>query len=397
MQTIVALDTRFERTPDGAIWSRGWLDHTFWQRYLDVFDAVRVLARVKDVAAPPIGARRADGPSATFDALPHYIGPWQYAARYFELRRAVRDALRGEGAVILRAPGAISSLVETALRRDCRPFGVEVVGDPLDVFSTGGVATIAGPFLRWQIPRLLRRQCATACAVAYVTEQTLQRRYPPAPNAFTTSYSTIDLTDAAFVESARPPRDATWPFRLLLVGSLEQLYKGPDVLIRAVKSCADQGINAHLRIVGDGRCRPDLEALAADVGVGDRVEFAGRLPPGEAIRGELDRADLFVLPSRTEGLPRVLLEAMARATPCIATRVGGIPELLSPEEMIVPGDVQSLASRIVELAADRARLARLSADNLSRARRYHADELRPRRRAFYEYVAECARMAARQD
>ena len=90
------------------------------------------------------------------------------------------------------------------------------------------------------------------------------------------------------------------------------------------------GHDLTLRVVGDGKRRPDLEALAAQLNCRERIVFAGQLP-STAIIGELDRADLFVLPSRQEGLPRAMIEAMARALPCIGSDVAGFPELLPLE------------------------------------------------------------------
>lgn len=84
----------------------------------------------------------------------------------------------------------------------------------------------------------------------------------------------------------------------------------------------------ELRFIGDGGYRSTLTKMASDQGIADRVKFLGWLAAGPAVRAELDRADLFVLPSRTEGLPRALVEAMARGLPCIGSTAGGIPELL---------------------------------------------------------------------
>jgi glycosyltransferase involved in cell wall biosynthesis len=173
-----------------------------------------------------------------------------------------------------------------------------------------------------------------------------------------------------------------------LVGSLEQLYKGPDVLIEAAALCAGFGLHFRITIVGDGRHRTELEALAHARGLTDRIRFTGNLPPGNAVRAELDRADLFVLPSRTEGLPRALIEAMARALPSVATAVGGVPELLSADELVTPGDKSVLARKLQDVLTDPQRLAQLSEENLSKAREFHSDVLRPRRRQFYETVEE---------
>src|SRR5205809_1714074 len=119
-------------------------------------------------------------------------------------------------------------------------------------------------------------------------------------------------------------------------------------------------------IVGSGGYQAQLEARAAALGIGTRVQFRGQLAAAEAVRAELDRADLFVLPSRQEGLPRAMIEAMARGLPCIGSTVGGIPELLAAEDMVPPNDASALARKIREVLADPSRLARMSVRNLAK-------------------------------
>jgi glycosyltransferase involved in cell wall biosynthesis len=122
--------------------------------------------------------------------------------------------------------------------------------------------------------------------------------------------------------------------------------------------------------------------------VKDRITFTGALPAGPAVRGQLDLADLFVMPSRTEGLPRAMVEAMARGLPCIGSSVGGIPELLAQEDLVPPGDADALARKIAEVAGDPHRLAAMSARNLAKAKLYSGSALAERRMAFYRHVRE---------
>src|SRR5262249_10527287 len=157
------------------------------------------------------------------------------------------------------------------------------------------------------------RQCRDACAVAYSTARTLQRRYPAGRGAFVTHYSSIDLHEDAFVQTPPEPRERG-PFTLVTVGALEELYKGTDVLIRAVDALARGGVDVRLRVVGDGRRRPELETLARSLGLANRIDFVGNVPH-ERVPEELDRSDLFALPTRGEGLPRAVIEAMARGLP----------------------------------------------------------------------------------
>jgi len=395
MNVLVTTEARFDRTPDGACWTIGSTSYEFWKRYLDAFDEVRIVARMRNAAALTRGSVRADGPRVALAGLPYYIGPWQYAQRRGAIRRAIRELLQSDDAVIVRAPGPISSMVVAGMRESdpARPYGVEVVGDPYDVFTAGGVGSFLRPILRWSMPRTLRKQCIGACAVAYVTRGALQRRYPANSGAFSTSYSSIDLPDEAFVSAPREALavSAEQPRRIVFVGTLEQLYKAPDVLIDAVAIVRKAHVNVDLRIIGEGKHRGELEARARQLGLTDCVRFLGSLPTGPAIRDELDQADLFVLPSRAEGLPRAMIEAMARAVPCIGAQVGGIPELLAPSELVPPSDAEALAAKILEVLGDPPRLARLSHENLEKACAHHANVLRLRRAAFYRVVHDATR------
>ncbi len=386
MRVVVTAERRFDRTPDGHIWTAATVSYPFLQKYLEVFDHVCVMGRVRDVSDVDPTWKRADGPNVSFAAVPYFVGPGQYLLRRRRAVRAIRKAVEPGDAIILRAPGTIGTLLEPYLWRRRRPFAVEVVADPYDVFAPGSVRHPLRPLLRWWFFRVLQRQCARAGAAAYVTAGYLQQRYPPAADAYAIGCSDIDLLSAAYVTGARRAQNDRRQLRILLVGSLEQLYKSPDVLIKAVAAVARRGLDLELTIVGDGKHRRELEALAKTFGVRNRVRFTGNLAPGDPVRAELDRADLFVLPSRTEGLPRALIEAMARGLPCLGTSIGGIPELLSREELVPVGDVTGLATKIEEILTDRHRLERLSARNLEKAQEFRAEILKPRRRAFLEAV-----------
>ena len=385
MRALVSVGARFAVTGDGVLWGSSSLCHSFWTRYLQIFDEVRLLVRAKECKEPPAGHLPATGPGVTFTALPYYEGPLQFLLRLPRIRRGIRQAVASAEAVQLRLPCFLGTQVHRALPAG-RPYGVEVVGDPWDVFAPGANAHPLRPFFRRYLSRKLRRQCAGASASAYVTEHALQRRYPPAEGSFTTHFSSIDLTDEAFVAEPRSVPAESRRLRLVTVGTLAQLYKAPDVLIDAVGKCVGGGLDLDLVLVGDGKHRAELEARAAKLGLADRVVFRGALPAGEAVRKELDASDVFVLPSRQEGLPRAMIEAMARGLACIGSTIAGIPELLDPDFLVPPDDAGALAARIREVVSDAGRMAEASARNVVKAREYHKDALSPRRIALYEHV-----------
>ncbi|WP_322750145.1 MULTISPECIES: glycosyltransferase family 4 protein [unclassified Frankia] len=162
----------------------------------------------------------------------------------------------------------------------------------------------------------------------------------------------------------------------------EHNHKGHDVLLDAVARIARRDDGITVTIVGTGRRHDALVARARDLGIGGVVTFVTVLDrPG--IRAAFDETDLFVLPSRTEGLPRVLLEAAARGVPAIASSVGGTVELLAGADLVRPGHPAQLAARIEEVLVSPGRLAAMSVRNRATAEGYRARLLQERARHFY--------------
>ncbi len=386
MKVCVSLEQRFYGTRDGCVWTDGPCARPFWDRYLEVFEEVQAIARVKPVDTPPACVVRADGDGVTFAPVTHYIGPREYLKKAVAVRKSVIEGVGPTDAVMLRVPSNLASVLVPTLVRRGQPFAVEVVGDPYDAFSPGAVKHPLRPFLRRWFARELRQHCREAFAGAYVTAEALQRRYPVGPNGRSFYYSDVQLSGL----TAEQPRPATkkQSWKLITVGSLEHLYKAQDIQIDALARCRQQGLDVELILVGDGQHRAALTERAIRLGIVSHVHFRGQLASGGPIRDELDQADLFLLPSRQEGLPRAMIEAMARAMPCLGSTVGGIPELLPAEDMVPPADAEALARKISEIVSDPARMQRMSARNLARAGDFQEDVLRERRLEFYRFVRE---------
>lgn len=386
MNVLVTASAHFVATADGELWcENSSLDYAFWSRYLDVFDGVSLMVRAESRLAAPSGWNRATGVGVRGVPVPDFRSVSELLRFYPNLTKRIRGALAKPMAVNLRVPCPLGEMLWRYLDPG-RPYSVEVVGDPHGTFAPGAVHHPLRRAFRWWFGRQLRRQCWGACASSYVTEDVLQSIYPSAAGAFSTHYSSIDLTEEAFSKRPRSGESNAGRMHLVTVGSLSRPYKATDVLIDAVARCVESGLNVDLTIVGEGRHRSRLEDQVAAAGLESRVRFTGQLTSRAAIRRQLDQADLFILPSRHEGLPKALIEAMARGLPCIGSDVGGIPELLSAEDLVPSGDVNALAARIQDVVADGKRLARMSARNLERARAYRSDALRARRVKFYRYL-----------
>jgi colanic acid/amylovoran biosynthesis glycosyltransferase len=160
----------------------------------------------------------------------------------------------------------------------------------------------------------------------------------------------VDL--GAFVPG--PRREAPGRLNLLCVGRLAPV-KAHLVLFDAVRSLVDAG-HSHLRltVVGGGPSRPLLERAIAEAGLAPYIHLTGACN-SDRIAGFLRETDIFALPSFAEGVPIVLMEAMAMEIPCVTTWVAGIPELIRDQVdglLVPPADPGALAAAIATLAAD---------------------------------------------
>jgi glycosyltransferase involved in cell wall biosynthesis len=162
--------------------------------------------------------------------------------------------------------------------------------------------------------------------------------------------------------AASPPRPGG-PFRLLSVGRLAQV-KGHGVLMEALAELRARGIDARLTIVGDGPKREALEQLAREMGLAEAVTFTGSVGQDE-IAGHYEAVDVFAHASFAEGIPVVLMEAMAHRLPVAATRVMGVGELVRDGEnglLVRPGRPDQLADALARLAADPGLRERMGAE-----------------------------------
>lgn len=169
----------------------------------------------------------------------------------------------------------------------------------------------------------------------------------------------VDLAEPSSGRLPTAGTDAT--SRLICVGRLSR-EKGHLVLLEALAKLKNQGAAIRCQFVGDGPQRPEIEESIDRLQLRDVVSLTGSLTP-ERVAEALRVSTLFVLGSFAEGVPVVLMEAMAAGVPVVATRVGGVPELIEHGEMgllVEPGDAAALSAAIQSMIADPERAAAMA-------------------------------------
>jgi len=207
------------------------------------------------------------------------------------------------------------------------------------------------------------------------------------PEQFVTIPSGVDLAQARGGAAGAPQvrRALGIPADAPLLGTVSRLVpvKGLIHLVAAIPEILRRCPRAHLALAGDGEERELLAAQAAALSVADRVHFLGFRDDVPAVIGALD---LFVLPSLNEGLGKVLVAAMALGVPIVATKVGGVPEVVEDGRqglLVPPADPAALAKAAITLLEDRAAAAAMGAAGRARAERFSADVMLARLAALY--------------
>lgn len=241
--------------------------------------------------------------------------------------------------------------------------------------------------ISWMVHNMVKK----ANYACYVTQTYLQERYPCSGLICGCSdIEFLDINEQSLQNRLR--RIGTNESELLLgsVGSVSALLKGQDTVIKALADLKKKGVNKYrYELVGTGNPHR-LQKLAKDLGVEDIVFFKGAYSHEDVLKW-FENIDIYIHPSHSEGLPRTILEAMTKATPCICTRVGGVPELISEEWLFEynGNEVADLTNLIIKM--DSQHMKNQAQLNFEMSKGYNPEVLEKRRSEFFSSAIENTR------
>ncbi len=390
MKLLVATDAHIFKTPDGKYWCKSIYAYNFWTRYLKVFEDVKIVARVKEISEEDVRMQRVDGEHVEVSGIPFYQGPKELLFVYFKIQKALKNIDGDCDAALMRMPSQTASMVYAHLSKKL-PVAGEIVYDMTDDLSRRERNPIL-KILNYIISNRLKKFCKKANGIAYVTRYTIQKNYPSYSmiygedeEHFDTYYSTITLPDSAFTGS-RSFLENTGIKLVLSSVAMNSERKGEKVVIDIVKKCRQRGYNVSAVLIGDGTLRPSFEEYARNEGVKEFVEFTGLLPSSEEVRQVMSKADIFVFPTKGEGLPRGILEAMAIGLPVLSTPVGGIPEVIDSKYLFEPTDSNRFADMVCSFIDNPSELNKMSECNYIKAQEYRNELLQEKRNEFYKKI-----------
>jgi glycosyltransferase involved in cell wall biosynthesis len=370
---------------NGECYSNGGLSFQALSRYLNTFGELKVLSRQNRINNHFGNLTRASGEGIEFVNIPNFKSALRYS-NIFKAKRIIEEKVIDSDFLISRLPSSIGSLaVKFAIKHDV-PYAVEVVGCAWDALWNYGnlQAKLLAPFSYLNMRQLVKN----SNYAVYVTSEFLQRKYPC--SGMTIGCANVELPmPQDDVLSRRldkiDQKTMNGDITLGLIGSLGSKFKGFDIAIKAVRQLSREFENIELQILGSGQTDPWIR-VARKEKVEDKVHFLGTVENGNDVFRWLDNIDIYIQPSRTEGLPRATIEAMSRGCPVVGAKAGGIPELIDNAFVHKIGDSQDLAGKIRVLIRDKELSKNQATTNFRNSRQYARDALDSRRNNFWKTV-----------
>jgi glycosyltransferase involved in cell wall biosynthesis len=301
-----------------------------------------------------------------------------------EVKSIIKENVKESDIIFARLPSITGSYAVNYARQYNKPYMVEVVGCPWDALWNHSLkGKIIAPFMFFATKNAIK----DSPYVVYVTNNFLQRRYPCKGKTIGCSDVVLPAIDESILERRVNKINHLTndkPIVLGTTGAVNVRYKGQDYIIKAISKLNKDGYNFEYHLVGSGD-NSYLKSIAKKYGVMEKVKFLGSLPH-EKVFEYLDNIDVYVQPSKQEGLPRALVEAMSKGCPCIGSNVGGIPELLNQEFVFNRGIVEEICTLLKKM--DKETMLREAVRSFEKAKEYDKDLLVERRTAFYKAFVE---------
>lgn len=365
---------------DGKSYALPAYGNAFWQKYLDVFDGVDVLGEgIKGYLNNGTLTELTDE-RVTVSILPPNTSPLEFK-NDTEVKKLLKERISGAQAVLIKPACRKGIMAITICKELHKPYMVELTGDLLLTLSIH-----PNILRRWYGP-LLHRQILKAikdCQYGlYVTETYLQKVYPIAGEQCGCTDTAIPDPDRIALDKRISKIQAGTDKPIIgLVASYHDARKGIDTAIEALERMNNKQAELHVLGLGTEEDRNKWYEYAQKHNVRERLYFDPSLSGVNKVLEWNDNIDVHILPSRSEGLPRCVVEALSRACPCILSDVCGLPELVDSKWLHKPGDSQKLAILIDKMLADKGLQIEAAKKNFDHSYDYTQDVLRERRNAF---------------
>lgn len=370
-------------------YTNGGLSYSVLKRYVEAFSNITVISRQKECLdiEEIHGLTLASGHGVNFVSVPNFKSI-KSLYLYTKAIDIVESEVKNSDLIVARVPSSISYLVIKAAIKFKKPYLVEVVGCAWDANKYHGslIGKISAPYAYLKMKKMVKN----APYAIYITKEFLQSRYPNNNKTIVCPNVKIQEVNQQVLEKRLEKINninIKGEIKLGLIGSLDVNYKGHKTAILAVKYLKEIGVNVKIEFLGQGNNERWL-SLAKAADVEKQIFFKGSLPSGQAVYDWIDSLDIMVQPSAAEAQGRSIIEGMSRGCPIIATKVGGIVELIQSDLLIDIDDYVNLSRKILDLLNDLQKMKSIALQNFNEAKSYYASEIEKNRYIFLKGFKE---------
>lgn len=388
MKVLFVHDTKIKEDKDGKYYTGGSYNEEVWNRYLSIASDFKVIARKESYIYEVDETEKfnyLDNKRIKFIEVPNLNSLKTYIniKKQRQTKTTIMNAVLSSDIVIARLPSKNGAIAVRFAKKLKKPCLVEVVGCILDSYW---YHSLKGKFIALPSYYNMKKSIKDANSALYVTNEFLQKRYPCYGKTLCCSDVSLPRLGENILETRISRINNLQKNKPIILGTTAGVnvkYKGQEYVIKAISKLNKEGYNFNYHLAGDGD-NSYLKSVAEKYGVIDKVKFLGALPHKE-IFDYLDNIDIYIQPSKTEGLPRALVEAMSRGCPSLGSNVGGIPELLNPEFVFNRGAVNEICNLLKKMNIESMKHEAMR--SFEKANEYDSEELNLKRNIFYKEFA----------
>lgn len=385
MKLVFAHDHKL-RLIDGKYYTVGGLRDSITNRYMEYFDSLTIFCRA--IEKQPYDTQLFELKNPKITVKPVSNGSLILSQKAL---RVMENEIKNADGLIVKLHSKIAEHAIKYARKYGVPYLVEVVGCPWDAYWNHSLkGKLVAPIMTLSTKKEVKR----APYAVYVTKEFLEKRYPCNGHWIDCSDVELQSLDTEIL-SKRLDKIRTMSEKITL-GTLAQVdvkYKGQEYVIRAIAELKKKGKIIKYKLAGSGS-NEYLFNIAKKYDVVDQVEFCGVLAHDQVFSW-LDDIDFYIQPSKQEGLPRSMIEAISRACPATGSTAGGMRELVSDEYIFHKANVKEIVYIIDNLTKEK--MAKEACNNFETAKNYKKEVLDSKRKDFYESFAMKCRLHKQEE